>query len=107
MGCLEKIFGTLLGLFSCFTGIYLLFFDTSSDFSTADCVLVIVSSLLWTIMNYCTDYEDYESEFNQLFQSPITTLIGKWIILMLIIGVISWVGVGLLMGFSNYSVFLL
>lgn len=102
MGCLEKILGTLLGLFFAGSGVYFLV-DGTSAYSIADCIFMIANGALWIVMNFGTNYEDFESDFWQIFQSPVTTLIGKWIILAIISTLVTYIGVGLIMGFDSFE----
>ncbi len=105
MGCLEKVLGTLLGLLFIASGIYFIIHPEEGDFnfSRTDCIFIIANGGFWTLLNLVTSYESFESWFNQLFQSPITTMIGKWLILALFSWGITWVAVGLICGFDTYS----
>lgn len=102
MGCFEKIFGTFLGLLIIALGVYFII-NPEPQYSTADNWFFIVGGAIWIVMNLCTNYEDFESEFWQIFQSPVSIITGKWIILSIASSIVSYFLVGFFFGFDSYQ----
>lgn len=88
MGCLEKIIGSLLGLFFVVAGVWGL---VEGSYNGAQCCCFTISGGLFALLNWMTNYEDFESLWESFFQSPITAILGKWAVL----GIISF-GIGFL-----------
>lgn len=88
MGCLEKVIGSLWGLFFVISGIWGL---VVGSYDGAQCCCFTISGGLFALLNLMTSYEDFESLWESIFQSPITSILGKWVVL----GIISF-GIGFL-----------
>lgn len=61
------------------------------SYNGAQCCCFTISGGLFALLNWMTNYEDFESLWESFFQSPITSILGKWAVL----GIISF-GIGFL-----------
>lgn len=64
MGCLEKIVGSLLGLFFVVAGVWGL---VEGSYNGAQCCCFTISGGLFALLNWMTNYEDFESLWESFF----------------------------------------
>jgi len=95
MGCFEKVLGSLLGL-----GVVVLGIVGCCSHSKAQGWCLIISGIIFTLLNAISSYRDFQSFWDSIFQSAFSALLGKWIILGLISFGIAYVLCGLIFGFD-------